>query len=157
AVGFPSRLRAARLSGLFSSVLCPRGEPFRRSGVCVGTVRRKCLIRPVHQAGRAKNVAKRKFKLVTPTTVFRTVMPTRPPNSELRTREYLTQAEVERLTKAAGKNRHGHRDATMILVAFRHGLRAAELVDLRWDQVDFRTGNMHVRRVKSGVSATDPI
>jgi type 1 fimbriae regulatory protein FimB/type 1 fimbriae regulatory protein FimE len=59
--------------------------------------------------------------------------------------------------KAAGKNRHSHRDATMILVAFRHGLRATELVDLRWEQVDFRTGNMHVRRVKSGVSATHPI
>ena len=41
--------------------------------------------------------------------------------------------------KAATRNRWGHRDATMILVAYRHGLRASELVDLRWDQVDFRT------------------
>ena len=36
----------------------------------------------------------------------------------------------------------------MILVAYRHGLRAAELVSLEWAQVDFATGTMHVRRVK---------
>ena len=47
-------------------------------------------------------------------------------------------AEVERLMNATKRNRWGHRDATMVLVAYRHGLRAAELVDLRWDQVDFR-------------------
>ena len=63
----------------------------------------------------------------------------RPPNSKLRTREYLTEAEVERLMNAARKNRWGHRDATMAFVAYRHGLRASELVDLRWEQVDFRT------------------
>ena len=35
---------------------------------------------------------------------------------------------------AARKNRRGHRDATMVLVAYRHGFRPVELVDLRWDQ-----------------------
>jgi integrase len=59
------------------------------------------------------------------------------PNAKLRTREYLTEAEVVSLTEAAKGNRYGHRDATMILVAYRHGLRASELVDLRWDQSDF--------------------
>jgi integrase len=59
-------------------------------------------------------------------------MPRRAKNSELRTREYLTEHEVETLMAAARKNRHGHHDATMILIAFRHGLRASELVDLRW-------------------------
>jgi len=53
----------------------------------------------------------------------------------LRTREYLTEAEVEKLMNAAKGNRYGHRDATMGLVAYRHGLRAAEVVDLRWDHV----------------------
>jgi type 1 fimbriae regulatory protein FimB/type 1 fimbriae regulatory protein FimE len=48
-------------------------------------------------------------------------------NADLRTREYLTEAEVERLLKATKGNRWGHRDATMILVAYRHGLRASEL------------------------------
>ena len=102
-------------------------------------------------------MAKANLKLVTPATVNRTVTPTRLPNSELRTREYLTQHEVERLMKAAKQNRWGHRDATMILVAYRHGLRAAELVDLRWDQVDFRSGSLHVRRVKQGTPSTHPI
>jgi site-specific recombinase XerD len=54
-------------------------------------------------------------------------------------------------------NRYGHRDATMILVAYRHGLRVSELVDLRWDQVDFRTATLHVRRVKQGTASTHPI
>ena len=102
-------------------------------------------------------MAKAHLKLVTPTTVKRTVAPRRRPNAELRTREHLTEAEVERLLKAAGKNRWGHRDATMLLVAYRHGLRASELVDLRWDQVDFRTATMHVRRVKQGTPSTHPI
>ncbi len=76
-------------------------------------------------------MAKARLRLVTPTTVNRTVTPKRPPNKDLRTREHLTEAEVERLIKATQDNRYGHRDATMVLVAYRHGLRAAELVDLR--------------------------
>ena len=58
---------------------------------------------------------------------------------------------------AAKCNRHGHRDATMVLVAYRHGLRASELVDLRWEQVDFRTATLHVRRAKQGTPSTHPI
>ena len=80
-------------------------------------------------------MAKSHLKLVTPATVNRTVRPKRLPNSKLRTREYLTETEIERLMKAATRNRWGHRDATMVLVAYRHGLRASELVDLYWDQV----------------------
>jgi len=102
-------------------------------------------------------MAKPDLKLVTPTTVKRTVAPRRLPNKDLRTREHLTEAEVERLLAAAKGNRHGQRDATMILVAYRHGLRVAELVDLPWDQVDFRTANLHVRRVKQGTPSTHPI
>ena len=83
-------------------------------------------------------------------------MPVRKPNAELRTREYLTTAEVEKLIKVAGTNRWGHRDATMILVAFRHGLRASELTDLRWDQIDFNHATLAVRRVKQGTPATHP-
>jgi integrase len=84
--------------------------------------------------------------------------PKRRPNGELRTREYLTPAEVERLIKAARSNRWGHRDALMVLLAYRHGLRAAELVDLRWDQVDLgRNAALHVRRVKKGLSSVHPL
>ncbi|MBV8397606.1 MAG: tyrosine-type recombinase/integrase [Acetobacteraceae bacterium] len=84
-------------------------------------------------------------------------MPKRLANAEYRRREYLTPSEVERLMKAAGKNRHGHRDATMILVCFRHGLRASELVGLEWSQVDFNVGNLHVRRLKGSTDAVHPI
>lgn len=99
----------------------------------------------------------RHLRLVTPATKNPTVTPNRLPNAELRTREYLTQAEVEKLMDAAKKNRWGHRDAIMLLVAYRHGLRASELVDLRWDQVEFRTASLHVRRIKQGSPSTHPI
>jgi integrase len=102
-------------------------------------------------------MAKSHLKPVTPTTVKRTVTPRRRQNGDLRTREYLTEHEVERLIDAAKRNRHGHRDAAMVLVAYRHGLRAAEVVDLRWDQVDFKTATLHVRRVKQGTPSTHPI
>src|SRR5262245_21658105 len=102
-------------------------------------------------------MAKRHLKLVTPATVNRTVTPKRLPNRKLRTREYLTEAEVERLMNAASKNRWGHRDATMILVAYRHGLRASEVVDLRWEQGEFRTASLHVRRVEQGTPSSHPI
>ena len=88
-------------------------------------------------------MAKPSLKLVPPTSINGTVPPRRRPNAELRPREYLTEAEVGRLMKAAGKNRNGHRDATMILLAFRHGLRAAEVVTLRWDNVDLAHGKIH--------------
>jgi type 1 fimbriae regulatory protein FimB/type 1 fimbriae regulatory protein FimE len=105
----------------------------------------------------AKHVAKSRLKLITPSTEIRTVTPKRPPNAVLRTREYLTEVEVERLLKGTKGNRWAHRDATMILVAYRHGLRASELTDLRWDQIDFATATLHVRRVKQGSPSTHPI
>jgi site-specific recombinase XerD len=102
-------------------------------------------------------MAKARLRRVTPAIVKRTVVPKRLPNRHLRTREHLTEAEVERLMKAASGNRYGHRDGVMVLVAYRHGLRASELVDLRWDQVEFRTATLHVRRVKQGTPSTHPI
>jgi site-specific recombinase XerD len=94
------------------------------------------------------------LKIVAPKRKKRTVRVGRPPNSELRTREHLTTREVERLIEAAKGNRQGHRDATMILIAFRHGLRASELVDLQWSQVDLSAATLHVRRAKNGTPAT---
>jgi integrase len=103
-------------------------------------------------------MAKTHSKTVSSIIVKRTVaMPRRPKNADLRTREYLTDDEVQRLTEAAKANRHGQRDATMILVAYRHGLRASELTDLRWDQVEFTSATLHVRRVKQGTPSTHPI
>jgi type 1 fimbriae regulatory protein FimB/type 1 fimbriae regulatory protein FimE len=102
-------------------------------------------------------MANTRLQLVAPTNVKRTVAPQRRPNTEYRTREYLTEVEVEKLIEATKDNRYGHRDATMILVAFRHGLRASELVCLRWDQVDFEGGVLHVARRKRGTPSTQPI
>jgi type 1 fimbriae regulatory protein FimB/type 1 fimbriae regulatory protein FimE len=102
-------------------------------------------------------MTKPRLRLVAAAIEKRTVAPKRAKNKELRTREYLTQREIEDLMAAARRNRYGQRDATMILIAFRHGLRASELVDLRWDQVDFDRAVLHVRRVKQGTPSVHPL
>ena len=86
------------------------------------------------------------------------VPPVRRKNREVRSREHLTPDKVERLMAAARSlGRHGHRDATSILMTFRHGLRVSELVALRWDMVDLKQGLLHVSRLKNGVTSTHPI
>jgi integrase len=57
---------------------------------------------------------------------------------------------------AAKRNRYGHRDAAMILQAFRHGLRACEPVDLECSQVDFEAAALHVRRAREGHGIGSP-
>jgi type 1 fimbriae regulatory protein FimE len=92
----------------------------------------------------------------TPTMGNRTL--SRLPNTAYRPREYLTEAEVERLIEAARKRgRNGPRDAAAILLAYRHGLRAAELCGLRWAQVDLRHGRLHVNRAKGGCASVHPL
>ena len=84
--------------------------------------------------------------------------PIRQPNNQLRTREYLTSQEINKLRKAArGIGRHGNRDDTLILIMFRHGLRVGEVVTLRWEQVDLKQGILHVKRLKNGIPSTHPI
>src|ERR1700752_3157676 len=79
-------------------------------------------------------------------------------SSVARTREYLTAKEIEDLMVAARKSsRYGHRDATMILIAYRHGLRASELCDLQWHQIELNAGRLHVRRSKRGTPSVHPI
>src|SRR5262249_60358268 len=53
--------------------------------------------------------------------------------------------------------RHGFRNDTMILLAYRHGFRVSELIALRWDQVDLDQGFVHVRRLKRGLPSTHPL
>src|SRR3954467_3365362 len=86
------------------------------------------------------------------------VRPVKPRNKDVRPREYLSEAEIDQLYKAAQtRGRYGHRDATMILVAYRHGLRVTELVALRWDQIDFTLGHLQVRRLKGGIDSVHPL
>src|SRR2546427_8086530 len=92
------------------------------------------------------------------TIVNRTVTPRRPRNADLREREYLTPKEVDRLQDAARKHsRYGHRDATAILIAYRHGLRASELCELTWNMIELDSGRLHVRRAKNGVHSNHPL
>ena len=105
-------------------------------------------------------MAKPQLALVPPATENCTVEKAparRRPNADFRTREHLTEAEVEKLIELARGNRHGHRDALMILLAYRHGMRAAEVVDLRWEQVDFTNAHLHVRRAKNGLPSIHPL
>ncbi len=88
----------------------------------------------------------------------KSVPPRKPKNADVRSREYLTLAEVEQMWVAAGKvGRHVHRDKTLILTLFRHGLRVSELITLRWDQMDLDTGLIHINRRKNGTPSTHPI
>ena len=57
-------------------------------------------------------------------------------------RQALTQDELDRLFAALKDNRHGHRDYMIALVTFLHGLRVSELIDLRWDDIDYRKGTI---------------
>ena len=84
--------------------------------------------------------------------------PRRPVNRAVRSREYLTPDEVEKLIAAAKSvGRQGHRDATMILLAYRHALRVSELVALRSDQIDLKHGLIYVHRLKNGTPSVHPI
>jgi site-specific recombinase XerD len=106
-----------------------------------------------------KTLAKKTIRKTRPTLLNGTVPPRRGRNRDVRPREYLTPKEVDRLIAAAKKagRRYGLRDATMILVAFRHGLRVSELCALTWDQIDFSQGMMHVRRIKNGIGSVQQI
>jgi type 1 fimbriae regulatory protein FimB/type 1 fimbriae regulatory protein FimE len=85
-------------------------------------------------------------------------VPIRRKNTEYRNREYLSEKEVGQvIDAAAGAGRHRLRDATLILLAYRHGLRVSELVALRWDQVDLTQGLVHISRRKNGVPSVHPL
>ena len=108
-------------------------------------------------------MAQPQLKLVTrtleiePTIKTERSTPTRLPNEAYRSREYLTPGEMDAMLEASRKMRHGHRDATMLLVAYRHGLRACEACDLQWSQIDFDQARLAVRRCKRGTASTHPI
>src|SRR5438128_9287648 len=98
-------------------------------------------------SGDQENTQILEVAFTSPATPFRECLslpPRRVPNAERRSREFLTPAEVESVIKAAEKvGRHGFRDGTLILIAYRHALRVSELVSLRWDQVDFNQAVPH--------------
>jgi integrase len=60
-----------------------------------------------------------------------TVNPGRGPNTDYRKREYLTEAEIEKLLAAAGQSRNPTRDRLLVLLAYRHALQVSELVGIQ--------------------------
>jgi site-specific recombinase XerD len=77
---------------------------------------------------------------------------------EPRLRDYLTRDEVASLLRAAKKSpRHGARNHAMILIAYRYGLRASELVNLRVSDLDLRSGTSYCRRAKGSRSSLHPL
>ena len=90
-----------------------------------------------------------------PSNILRKVPPGRPKNADVRSREHLLSDEVEALMKSAGNvGRHRHRDKTLILTMYRHGLRVTEAVNLQWDQIDLKGGRIHINRLKNGIPST---
>lgn len=88
----------------------------------------------------------------------RTAPPPKISNKDKRSREHLFPTEVTAMISAAKKvGRHPSRDSTLILMAYRHGLRVSELVALRWEQIDFTAGTIYINRLKNGVSSTHPL
>ena len=84
--------------------------------------------------------------------------PPKPKNTDRRTREYLTPAEVAQLMRAARHlGRHGHRTTTLILLIYRHGLRVSEVHSLRWESIDLKAALLHVRRLKHGIASVHPL
>lgn len=77
--------------------------------------------------------------------------------SARRLRSYLTPDEVARLLRAAKKGRHGVRNHAMVLLAYRHGLRASEVVGLRWSAVDLARGTIYCRRAKGSNAGVHPL
>ena len=116
---------------------------------CAGllyTVHKKCIIFLVSLNGAEFPMRNQRRSASPPNTVNCTV------------RKYLTAREIEKLMDYARKHsRYGHRDSTMILVTYRHGLRASEVCDLQWHQVELDQGRMHVRRAKNGTPSVHPI
>jgi site-specific recombinase XerD len=89
---------------------------------------------------------------------LKNIPPIKPKNKDCRSREYLTDTEIEKLRKAArNTGRHGIRDDALILLMFRHGLRVNEVATLRWDQIDLQKGLLYVIRLKNGLPSTHPI
>ena len=97
--------------------------------------------------------AKAKHPRRSNSVVMRPVPPTRGPNAEYRTREHLTEGEMDRLLTALKGNRHGQRDWLIGLLIYRHGLRVSEACDLRWDDLDLAKRTIGVRRLKGSTDS----
>lgn len=92
-------------------------------------------------------------------TLFKRKSPNSQRYEDVRTREFLLPEEVEAMCEAIKKRggRHDHRDASLILLIYRHGLRLSESASLRWEQINFSDGTIYVKRLKGGTPSTQPL
>ncbi len=74
-----------------------------------------------------------------------------------RSKNFLTESEMKRFLASARKGRHSVRDYCLMLLAYRHGLRVSELIDVRLKDVDLETARIYVRRIKGSLSTHQPI
>jgi site-specific recombinase XerD len=72
-------------------------------------------------------------------------------------KDFLTEGEMKRLLDGAKGSRYGARDHLILLMAYRHGLRVSELIDLRLKDLDLDTSRLYVRRKKGSLSTHQPI
>lgn len=75
----------------------------------------------------------------------------------MKARKFLTQKEVNLLIKAVSDGRTGKRDSCLILLAFRHGYRISELLNLTFNDLDLEEGRINIRRLKNGLSTIHPL
>ena len=133
-------------------------ETFSDDAWYTRTVPKRTLYGTVAFVNTRISAAKHRKRRPAPNAVNGPAPPRRLLNAKRRPRKRLTAKEVEKLVeRARSRGRYGRRDATMILVARRHGLRTAELCALRWDQVDLERGLLRVRRLKNGTASAHPM
>ena len=107
---------------------------------------------------KTRSQAQKQPDTTTPPTCENGTIYKRRKNKDIRPREYLSENDIKKLIQGAKNSPwYGSRDATLILIMFRHGLRVSEAVSLKWNQIDFELGIIHVERIKNGVNSTHPL
>jgi type 1 fimbriae regulatory protein FimB len=77
------------------------------------------------------------------------------PRAHRSTRSFLSPAELLAVLKTA--RARSTRDWAMVLVSYRHGLRASEICGLKLSDVNLREGSIAIRRLKGSMNQVQPL